>query len=171
MYKECKTKQSCERQKEFEQTLIKMMENQKFGDITVSALCREMGVPRKAFYRYFDHMDDVLYALMDEMLAAAFLYMEIRPELEKFFEYWYQRKNFLDVLEKNELSQKMIDRSFSLIMTSEHLETMTKKEMMYGSYISAILTLVIMWHHTGMKQSVEEMTELVKEMFMHRLEK
>ena len=170
MYKKCKTKQSSERQKAFEQTMLKMMETIPFEEITVSALCKEMGAPRKAFYRYFDRMEDVLYALMDEVMKAAFFHMEVRMELDKFFEYWKSQKAFLDVLEKNELSQKMMDRAFTLIMTSERLEAMTKTEMMYAGYISAILTLVIMWHHTGMKQSPEEMKELVMEMFIKKLE-
>lgn len=171
MYKKCKTFKSSERQKEFEQILLKMMEKQSFKEITVSALCREVGAPRKAFYRYFDGIEDVLYALMDEMLYTAFFHMEVRLELEKFFEYWRDNSSFLDVLEKNGLSQKLIDRSYTLIMTSEKLEAMTRREMKYAGYISAILTLVIMWHHSGMRQSVEEMKELVLEMFQVDSEK
>ena len=171
MYKKCKTFKSSERQKEFEQILLKMMEKQSFKEITVSALCREVGAPRKAFYRYFEGIEDVLYALMDEMLYTAFFHMEVRLELEKFFEYWRDNSSFLDVLEKNGLSQKLIDRSYTLIMTSEKLEAMTRREMKYAGYISAILTLVIMWHHSGMRQSVEEMKELVLEMFQVDSEK
>lgn len=170
MYKKCKTLASSERQKQFEQTLLNLMEKQTFKEITVSALCREMGVPRKAFYRYFDSVEDVLYALMDEILQAAFLHMEVRLELEKFFRYWREKKGLLDVLEKNGLSQKLMDRSYTLIMTSEKLEAMTAKEMMYAGYVSAILTLVIMWHHTGMCQSPEEMKELAGRMFISNSE-
>lgn len=170
MYKRCKTLASSERQKEFEHTLLMLMEKQPFKEITVSALCREMGAPRKAFYRYFDSIEDVLCALMDEILQAAFLHMEVRLEMEKFFEYWKGQKGLLDVLEKNGLSQKLMDRSYTLIMTSEKLEAMTTKEMMYAGYVSAILTLVIMWHHNGMQQSPEEMEELAGRMFIGKME-
>lgn len=166
MYKECKTLASSERQKQFEETLLKLMKKQPFKEITVSALCREMEAPRKAFYRYFDSVEDVLYALMDKVLHGGFSQMENRLELELFFQFWMERRELLDILEKNGLSQKLMDRSYSLILTSEKLEAMTKKEMMYAGYVSAILTLVIMWHHTGMRQSPEEMKELVHEMFM-----
>ena len=83
MYKKCKTLKSSERQKEFEQTLLDMFERVPFSEITVVALCKEMEVPRKAFYRYFNRIEDVLDALMDEMLYAAFFHMEIKVELEK----------------------------------------------------------------------------------------
>lgn len=165
MYKECKTLMSCERQKKFEQTLIKMMEEKPFEEITVSALCKEMGAPRKAFYRYFDGIEDVLNALLDEILLSAFLHIEVRVELEKFFRYWKEQKILLDILEKNGLSQKMVDRSFALALSSERLEVLSGTDMKYAGYVSAILTMVIMWHHSGMRQSVEEMKMLVLEMF------
>lgn len=170
MYKKCKTLKSSERQKEFEQTLLKMMETVSFSEITVVELCREMGVPRKAFYRYFERMDDVLDALMDEILYAAFFYMEVRVELEKFFDYWKQQRGILDVLEKNGLSQKLMDRAFTFVMTSEHLDELTSTEMKYAGYVSAIMTLVIMWHHSGMHKSVEEMKDLILEMFVMKME-
>ena len=165
MYKECKTLKSSERQKQFEQTLLKMMEKQSFKEITVSALCREMEAPRKAFYRYFDEMEDVLNALIDEVLLSAFLHVEAQIELEKFFEYWKNQKSFLDVLERNGLSQKLMDRAFSLVLASERLDMKSGKAMKYGGYISAVLTMVIMWHHNGMVQSVDEMKVLVLGMF------
>lgn len=170
MYKKCKTVQSCERQKEFEQTLIRMMEHTSYEEVTVSALCREMGVPRKAFYRYFDRMEDVLDALVDEMIDAAFLRIEVKAKLEVFFEYWKKQAYLLDVLEKNDMSQKLMDRALTFIITSEHMEAMTGTEMKYAGYVAAILTLVIMWHHTGMKKSVEEMKALTMEMFVQKIE-
>ena len=167
MYKECKTRKSGERQKKFEQTLIKMMEKQDFKTITVSALCREMGAPRKAFYRYFDSMEDVLNALTDEVIIEASLHVEGQIELEKFFEYWKKEKAFLDVLQKNGWSQKMMERCFSMVLANERLDMNSVGAMKRAGYISAMLTLVTMWHHNGMKQSVEEMKNLVLEMFVN----
>jgi len=165
MYKECKTKQSCERQKEFEQTLIKMMEKLEYKEITVTALCREMEVPRKAFYRYFDGIEDVLNALTDEMILGAVLHVENQIELEDFFAYWKKHKFFLDVLEEHGLSQKLMERTFAMVIASERLDMTSGEAIKSSAYISAMLTLVIMWHHNGMKQSVSEMKMLVLEMF------
>lgn len=165
MYKECKTFQSSERQKTFEKTLLEMMKKQDFKEITVSELCKEMGVPRKAFYRYFDAKEDVLNALTDEILLGAVLHVETQIELEKFFEYWKNQKAFLDVLEKNGLSEKLMERTFSLWLDRERLNMLSGEAMKSAGYISAMLTLVIMWHHNGMVQSVGEMKSLVLEMF------
>lgn len=165
MYKECKTSQSSERQKVFGETLLKMMKKQDFKEITVSALCKEMGVPRKAFYRYFDTKEDVLNALTDEILLGAVLHVESQIELEKFFEYWRNQKDFLDILEKNGLSEKLMERTFSMWLDREQLDMTSGEAMKSSGYIAAMLTLVVMWHHNGMRQSVDEMKGLVLEMF------
>ena len=88
MYKECKTLRSCERQREFGKMLLKIMEKQDLKKITVSALCREMKVPRRSFYRYFDTIEDVLDALTDEVVIAASFRVDRQIDLEAFFEYW-----------------------------------------------------------------------------------
>jgi len=167
MYKKCKTKASTERQKQFEQTLLELMEKQLYKEITVSALCKEMGAPRKAFYRYFDSIEDVLNALTDEIIIKASLHVEGQIELEKFFEYWKNEKAFLDVLQKNGLSQKMMERCFFMVLANESLDMTSVEAMKRVGNISAMLTLVTMWHHNGMKQSVGEMKNLVLEMFVN----
>ena len=72
MYKLCKTEKSIERQKLFQTTLLSMMKKQKYHDITVTSLCKEMGIPRKTFYRYFDSLEDVLFMIIDDTLTNAF---------------------------------------------------------------------------------------------------
>lgn len=165
MYKICKTEKSAERQKQFQEILLSMMEEQSYQSITVTALCEKMGTSRRVFYRYFETLEDVLNAIVDEVLAGAYYHLEVRVEILKFFCYWKEHKAFLDVLAKNGQSQKLVDRSFSIILSNLTLEQVTAKEMKYSGYISAIITMVVMWHHSGMKNSPEEMTELMAEMF------
>ena len=92
MYKICKTEKSIERQKIFQTTLFSMMEKQNYHDITVTSLCREMDVPRKTLYRYFDTLEDVLFATIDESLTNSFLYLEVRADIEGYFSYWKKNK-------------------------------------------------------------------------------
>ena len=54
MYKLCKTEQSANRQRSLEQGLLQAMQIKHFDEISVSDLCAQLDVPRKAFYRYFD---------------------------------------------------------------------------------------------------------------------
>ena len=165
MYKVCKTEKSIERQKLFQTTLLVMMEKQKFQDITVTSMCKKMNAPRKAFYRYYDTLEDVLISLIDEALTEAFLCLEIKVDLEGFFAYWKSQKYLLDVLEINGMSPLMINRLYGRLETRPLKDGITDKELKYAGYISALMSMLISWHHAGMKQSEQEMSQLVREMF------
>ncbi|MBQ8519585.1 MAG: TetR/AcrR family transcriptional regulator [Agathobacter sp.] len=165
MYKICKTEKSIARQKLFQTTLLAMMKKNKFHDITVTSLAKEMGVPRKTFYRYYDSLEDVLDAIVDDALTEAFLNLEVKTDLVGFFSYWKKRKSLLDVLQKSGLSHLLINRIFERFNESIDKGNFTNEELRYSGYISAIMTMLLTWHHSGMKQSPEEMSQEVKHMF------
>lgn len=92
MYKICKTTRSEARQREFEDTLIRMLDKHKMQDITIVSLCKEMQISRKTFYQYFDVLEDVLYVVLDREIRNGFLLLEVTPEIGKFFLFWKERK-------------------------------------------------------------------------------
>ena len=53
MYKLCKTEESTARQRLIENGLMELMRQSGFEAISVSNLCKHVGVPRNSFYRYF----------------------------------------------------------------------------------------------------------------------
>lgn len=118
MYKLCKTERSAARQKMIEATLLSMMKKKRFENITITELCEEADIPRKAFYRYFDSKDAALRGLIEHTLAE---FHENKPdaksprslnrELEQFFIFWYERKDLLRVLEENGLLGMVITAS------------------------------------------------------------
>ena len=165
MYKVCKIEKSIQRQKLFQTTLLAMMKKTKFQDITVTSLCMEMNVPRKAFYRYFDTLEDVLYMTMDESLREAFLFLEIQTDVVGFFKYWKKYKSFLDVLEKSGLSFMLANRLHEQLNEQIKNGQITNREMRHAGYISAIMTILLLWHHSGMTQTEEEMSEELLTMF------
>ena len=165
MYKVCKTEKSIQRQKLFQKTLLAMMEKQMFHSITVTDLCKKMNAPRKAFYRYYDALEDVLTSVIDEALTEAFLRLEVKVDLEGFFSYWKSQKYLLDVLEINGLSPWMINQLYGRLETRPLRDGITGKELNYAGYISALMSMLISWHHAGMQQTEQEMSELVSEMF------
>ena len=165
MYKVCKTEKSIERQKLFQTTLLSIMKNEKYQNITVTALCKEMEIPRKTFYRYYGALEDVLYALIDESLTDGFLYLEVKADLVGFFSYWKRQKSLLDVLQKSGLSSLLMDRIFESFNESMNKENFSNEELRYTGYIAAIMTMLLTWHHSGMKLTVEEMSQQVKDMF------
>lgn len=165
MYKICKTPKSEARQKEFQDTLLKMLKKQKMKDITIVSLCQEMNISRKTFYQYFDTIEDVLYAMLDKEIQSGFLLLEIHPEICEFFYFWKEKKWLLDTLEKNGMSSMLMERVYIAMSSSENFELFETKNIKNAGWLSAIVTVLILWHHGGMKQSPEEMEQLIYEMF------
>ena len=166
MYKICKTEKSAERQKLFQTTLLSMMKKTKYHDITVTDLCKEMGIPRKTFYRYYDTLEDVLHAILDDALTGAFLHIEVKQDLEGFFGYWKQKKELLEVLEKSGLGTLLVDRIYARMNEKDTaLQIGSVDYLRYTGYVAALMTILLSWNHSGMKQSVEEVSELVMHMF------
>lgn len=167
MYKQCKTVKTVQRQKEFEDTLLAMMERMDYHDISVSALCREMKVQRKTFYRYFDGIEDVLEAIIDEVVQEAFLFLEEKPEIEEFFEFWKGKKRLLDCLVKHHMSD-ILNRATSkraILHFDKDFSHLTIKSLRGISYMVSFMSVVIVWHRSGMKQSTEELADMVKKIY------
>ena len=165
MYKLCKTEKSIERQKLFQTTLLSMMKKQKYHDITVTSLCKEMGIPRKTFYRYFDSLEDVLFMIIDDTLTNAFLFLEVKADIFGFFNYWKKHKALLDVFEKSGLSYLLTTRLHERLNKDIQDEQISMQDLRYAGYISAIMSILLIWHLAGMKQSVEDLSEQVRHMF------
>jgi len=165
MYKVCKTAKSEARQAEFQETLIQLLKKQKLKEITIVSLCREMGISRKTFYQYFDTIEDVLYAMVDREIRNGFLCLEVTPEIDKFFEFWGKQKYLLDILQENELSQILVDRAYHISNFSDPENQFSTRNMKNAGWISAIITVLVLWHHGGMQQSPEEMQDLLYSMF------
>lgn len=165
MYKICKTPKSEARQVEFQETLLQMLKKQKLKDITIVSLCQEMDISRKTFYQYFDTIEDVLYVILDTEIRNGFLCLELNPEIGEFFLFWQKKKPLLDILAKNGMSQMLVDRAYNMANLRNEEEMYTIRNMKNAGWLSAIITVLILWHHGGMKQTPEEMQDLIYDMF------
>ena len=112
MYKICHTEASTRRQREMELGLLEAMGSQSYKEITLTALCEQLKVPRKTFYKYFPTKQDCLLALIDHTLAGCNDValagwsggdtLDSHAEL-RFFQYWKENSVFLDAIRDNDL--------------------------------------------------------------------
>ena len=51
------------------ETLLRMMQDVPYDDVTVSALCRHAGISRGTFYLHYDNLDEALGELIDTTLS------------------------------------------------------------------------------------------------------
>ena len=172
MYKQCRTEQSSARQQTLEKGLLELMKQLRYEDISVSNLCGHMGIPRKAFYRYFSGKDGCLFALLDHTMLSFFFQLPsgdpfcALQELERFFTFWYCQKDLLDVLAKSNLSGLLVERATVLasqerMFPREFLPLGAEAQTIAISFaVCGIMSMMIQWHRTGFLQSPQEMTRL-----------
>ena len=175
MYKECKTERSEARQRLIGATLLDMMAKRAYEDITVTDLCAELDMPRKAFYRYFDDKESALDCAIAQKLAE-FPMSQANPpaaprmlhrEIEGFFKFWLDRRSLIEVLDKNGKLTKIIDLSLRFpletIVSMDKLlpgEDNAMRERVYRFAISGLISIVIDWYREGFKSSSSDIARV-----------
>jgi len=172
MYKQCQTEQSAGRQRALEQGLLEAMQTVRYEELSVSDLCTRMGIPRKSFYRYFSSKDGALCALLDHALLDFWEFCELEsgPEgrrMERVFVYWRQCKPLLDALERNGLSDLLIQRANqppapeAALPRSLSQEARTVMRYRHTFVMCGLLSVVLQWHHDGYPQPPEQMARII----------
>jgi len=170
MYKLCKTEESCKRQREIEETLIKLMLEKHYDDISVSEICTVANIPRKTFYRYFDGKEGVKQAVLYHTLSDFSSYQlmrgntkdrKLREEFEGLFSFWKSKKVFLEAFDKSGLIGLVVESATSYAMNEfkdieQYLQDSGDKEKViaFQFAICGLLTLTINWYRSGFAESI-----------------
>lgn len=117
MYKKCKTIQSARRQQYIIETLVSLMQEHTFEEITVSSLCQQANIPRKSFYRYFDTKKDLLQATLDSIQDSYHRYTAprrpqnatIEEDLTLFFSFWKEHSSVLSAIRFSRMSNIFVE--------------------------------------------------------------
>ena len=177
MYKLCKTEQSAKRQAQFEESLLSLMQAHSYRDITVQQLCEHTQIPRNAFYRYFDCKDDVLDFAIDHhliwdctcsiRLSAKADHFSSLQEMEQVFTYWESQRALIELLERDQLSGRMIER---IVAHCKHeksnIERMYRKDNPTVTNFTTTLSIfgmlgvLLEWHREKYAHSSKEMALL-----------
>jgi len=171
MYKKCHSEEASRRQRTLEEGLLRALASQPYEKITLTALCRDLNVPRKTFYRYFPTKDDCLLALIDHTLSdcndIALKGWTGKGSLDetvqlRFFQFWKERQQFLDAVQDNGLQCLLLDRTTAII---DRMKENTEPESFARDQVEyfiahGLMTTVLRWHHFGFQSSPEQMAEV-----------
>lgn len=168
MYKTCHTEESSLRQRTLEAGLLGALQNQPYAKITLTELCRELGVPRKTFYRYFPTKDDCLLGLIDHTLSdcntVALTGWEGDRALKQthllgFFTYWRKQETFLDAVRDNGFRYLLLDRTTVIVdAMKENSPSVTFARDQVAYFVAhGLMATVLRWHHFGFQSTPEEM--------------
>ena len=176
MYKICKSEQSAQRQRELEAGLLELMLVNDYQDISISDLCEHLQIPRKSFYRYFDNKDGAFLALIDHTLEDCNNFIDPQTNsldgLQQYFSFWLEKKSLLDAMSRSGLAGKLIDRSFHFATSDLGFVNRLLRhypDVDHGMVImflsTGMLSTVLHWHHTGLKQTPQQMADTITRVF------
>ena len=173
MYKMCKTEHSAARQRALEIGLLKAMKTCRYESVSVSDLCDQLQIPRKSFYRYFSSKDGALQAMVDHTLMEFEDYTmglwagrtrTMQQDLEGFFLFWKNHRDFLDALAYSNLGGMLIERAVAYSLTEDIMPRrflpdddaqMQRQIVIFG--VCGMLSMVLTWHSEGFRTPPGEM--------------
>ena len=176
MYKLCKTEQSAKRQREIEMALLNLMSKKSYSEISITELCKNLGMPRKTFYRYFESKEDTLYALIEHtMNEYQYFFTDsgrdgkrtLSSEIGNYYKFWICHKPLLDALYKNNMLEKIMEVSINfpvndMVNIKKFLpdDTDWAREKIFRFAICGLCFQMIDWYRDGFKVSIEDMSKL-----------
>lgn len=179
MYKQCNSEVTAKRQRHLETCLLELMQANSYEKIAVGDICRQAGVPRGMFYRYFDSKQDALHALIDhtllEFITNVIFSREAVPGdplgLEAVLDYWKTQRPLLEALTQNRQETLLLERSIICCIKDTHLLVpylakaghSTEPEVI-AFCINGVLSTILIWHRSGYAKSTEEMALLLRKL-------
>lgn len=186
MYKSCKNENAAQRQVYIANTFMQMLQTQMAEEITISQLCKQAQIPRKAFYRYFDSKDDVLLFFIDTVLYAQNVAVQKQNEkkrttqgdLEDMFTYWLQNKSVLRLLKNAKkfslLLSRAVERSVEAkpaarLITNNDNENTVRLTTLIST--TSFLLIVSDWEERGCIETPAQMAQVTAKLFTQPLYK
>lgn len=157
-------------------SLIKIMENKDFEDITITEIVKDAGVSRMSYYRNFSSKEDIL-AYYTEYVLSNFVSessqekdANIHEFSKSFFEHLRNHKQLLSGLAKANLSNIFIEKFGKhfeqLFIDVDKLSEAEKlKEYALKYRIGGTAAVILDWAEKGLKESDEEMAEVFRYLY------
>lgn len=162
------------RQRQIEDCLFENLLHTPYPSISVSDICRQVGISRKAYYNYYRDKDSCLCAIIDRTFQEAMLHTTSTApgnatELEYciiMLEYWKEQKSLYDVLLRNNLMHFLLLRSLHYVTTEEFtiLDLLNTTEAkadpdILCCFMSSQITLMMQWYYRNFDTPTEEMAK------------
>lgn len=162
------------RQRQIEDCLFDNLLHCPYGSLSVSDICRQVGISRKAYYNYYHDKESCLRAMIRRKLQESMLHVssslpDNAPALESctlLLDYWKDQKPLLDILVRNNLLHFLMLESIQYTLTEDRstLELLNTPDVksdtdILSCYMSSHLTLVLQWYLRDFDTPTEEMAK------------
>lgn len=176
MYHICRSEHAEERQRLIARTFLRLLKNQEFHAIQITALCEAAGIPRKAFYRFFDTREDVIAFYVEDVLRTLLCRMNSAPATRAIsiqncsliFRFWTEHPDELAVLLRADtvghfwgaLMHFLLEqRVLYLVLTPD--SPVQNPELATALATGNLLQLLLYWNYNGRQETAAELGELL----------
>lgn len=159
------------------EALFRLMKCKRYTEITITDIAKEAQIGRKTFYRHFYTPDDVLDEYVEGLFAEYRLMLKeaqicnIYEHIPRYFQFWGGHREFLQLLEKNNLSffilkkyDVLLPEIFSLL-PCEIEEASAISEYFISYTAGGFWNMLFRWVSRDGRETPEEMTEIFKAFF------
>ena len=153
--------------------LIMLMHNNKYDRITVTDIIKRAGVSRSGFYRNYQSKEEVLDEVAGEIKVLVLgecpdITMDLHERYLFVFNAVAQGWGSVELLLGADIPPEMTLRLESYFEDALNGHN-AKTTYYYSALCSSLLTIVDSWYKGGMKESAEEMADLMAEIFGGKL--
>ncbi|MGN1406638.1 MAG: TetR/AcrR family transcriptional regulator [Erysipelotrichaceae bacterium] len=144
-------------------SLIELMKNEDFHNITISQICSKAQVSRASFYRNFNNKEEIISRYLKKNLDEWWIDIIKKPDfnfIEEIFNYYYKHKDICILLYHQKLAYLSLK---SILDSCGPKKEQTNVEAYVSAYFSyGLYGFIEEWFKRGMKESSAEMAELFK---------
>ena len=159
------------------QSLLLLMKQKPFEEITVCEIVQKAGVHRSTYYRHFKKKEDVVSYFLD-CISKKILnwYEEHKPDFRKHlicvYQYYYIYKDQMLIIYKNNLSFLFLDVLKKYLGSDKPEDKNLYMQYKIAFHIGGTFNQFLLWFSRDMADSPEEMAEhtlavLPKELIEH----
>lgn len=171
MYTQSENLQVLQSQRLIANALFSLMKSYPYNDITITQICQEAKVVRQTFYRNFKTKADILEYSFDHMFQhyISDYYkpgIDIYQHLKIFFDYIIQHKEYLILIEKNDLFfyfSKLLTRNIRYFSNTEFTHILRDPKLdiyVFGYITSTICSILSIWIQTNFEQPTDMLAKL-----------
>ena len=154
-------------------SLMILMEQKNFNEISITEIAKKAGVSRMAFYRNYNLMEDIIISHLDEFFeeySKQILSSEKINNYEiacMYFAYFRKHERLITNLNKSNLTNLILERCtgflHSLFKDIIFMRSCSPEKDRYCIEFLAggFYKVLIEWAKSGMKESDEDMAEIV----------
>mgnify|MGYP001007737565 FL=1 len=159
------------------ETLLELIEEKEYSEISITELTERAGVARQTLYRNYTGMNDILLSRMDEILdeymalVRTNLEMKNDPywdfEVKQLVYLWQRNEALIKALQKAGLAFQVLEKLsgfFSVFhMRAQNLTELDEKHQYLVYYLAGGVYMVLnKWFENEMSTPVELLTDLFK---------